>query len=98
MLQPKMTDRSRFRLPRYAMQIQRGLILVDLSKVAPDPPPADPIDLGDIPDERGERSVVRRSRHKAAHNWKRVRQTLWAGPGLAFAGAGTDGKVDTAVE
>ena len=60
MLQPKMTDRSRFRLPRYAMQIQRGLILVDLSKVAPDPPPAGPIELGDIPEDLGERAVSRR--------------------------------------
>ena len=94
MLQPKMTDRSRFRLPRYAMQIRRGLILVDLSKVAPDPPPAGPIELGDIPEDLGERAVARRSRHKAAHNWKRVRQLLWGAPGLAF---GADG-VDTAVE
>ena len=60
MLQPKMTDRSRFRLPRYAMQIRRGLILVDLSKVAPDPPPAGPIELGDIPEDLGERAVARR--------------------------------------
>ena len=94
MLQPKMTDRSRFRLPRYAMQIRRGLILVDLSKVAPDPPPAGPIELGDIPEDLGERAVARRTRHKAAHNWKRVRQLLWGAPGLAFGGDG----VDTAVE
>jgi nitrite reductase/ring-hydroxylating ferredoxin subunit len=93
MLQPKMTDRSRFRLPRYAMQIERGLILVDLSKVAPDPPPAGPIELGDIPEDLGERAVARRTRHKAAHNWKRVRQLLWGAPGLAFG----DG-ADTAVE
>jgi nitrite reductase/ring-hydroxylating ferredoxin subunit len=93
MLQPKMTDRSRFRLPRYAMQIRRGLILVDLSKVAPDPPPAGPIELGDIPEDLGERAVARRTRHKAAHNWKRVRQLLWSSPGLAFGGDG----VDTAV-
>jgi len=93
MLQPKMTDRSRFRLPRYAMQIERGLILVDLSNVAPDPPPAGPIELGDIPEDLGERAVARRTRHKAAHNWKRVRQLLWGAPGLAFG----DG-ADTAVE
>jgi nitrite reductase/ring-hydroxylating ferredoxin subunit len=94
MLQPKMTDRSRFRLPRYAMQVQRGLILVDLSKVAPDPPPAEPVDLGDIPEDLGERIVAKRTRHKAAHNWKRVRQMLWSAPGLAFGGDG----VDTAVQ
>ena len=93
MLQPKMTDRSRFRLPRYAMQIQRGLILVDPSQVAPDPPPAGPVELGDIPEDLGERTVARRTRHKAAHNWKRVRQVLWSSPGLAFGNG-----VDTAVE
>lgn len=93
MLQPKMTDRSRFRLPRYAMQIQRGLILVDPSQVAPDPPPAAPVELGDIPEDLGERAVARRTRHKAAHNWKRVRQVLWSSPGLAFGNG-----ADTAVE
>ncbi|MGE0259964.1 MAG: aromatic ring-hydroxylating dioxygenase subunit alpha [Alphaproteobacteria bacterium] len=93
MLQPKMTDRSRFRLPRYAMRIERGLVLVDPSKVAPDPPPAGPVELGDIPEDLGERAVARRTRHKAAHNWKRVRQALWSSPGLAFG----DG-CDTAVE
>jgi nitrite reductase/ring-hydroxylating ferredoxin subunit len=94
MLQPKMTDRSRFRLPRYAMQIRRGLILVDLSKVAPDPPPVGPVELGDIPEDLGERTVARRQRQKAAVNWKRLRQLLWSSPGLVF---GEDG-VDTAVE
>jgi nitrite reductase/ring-hydroxylating ferredoxin subunit len=93
MLQPKMTDRSRFRLPRYAMQIRRGLILVDPSKVAPDPPPAKPVDLGDIPEDLGERTVASRTRHKAAHNWKRVRQMLWSAPGLAFGGEGVDSAV-----
>jgi nitrite reductase/ring-hydroxylating ferredoxin subunit len=93
MLQPKMTDRSRFRLPRYAMQIQRGLILVDPSQVAPDPPPAAPVELGDIPEDLGERAVARRTRHKAAHNWKRVRQVLWSSPGLAF-GNGADAAVE----
>jgi nitrite reductase/ring-hydroxylating ferredoxin subunit len=98
MMQPKMTDRSRFRLPRYAMQIQRGLILVDLSKVAPEPPPAGPVELGDIPEDLGERTVARRTRHKAAHNWKRVRQALWSSPGLAFGeGSSGEGGVDAAV-
>jgi nitrite reductase/ring-hydroxylating ferredoxin subunit len=94
MLQPKMTDRSRFRLPRYAMQIRRGLILVDLSKVAPDPPPVGPVELGGIPEDLGERTVARRQRQKAAVNWKRLRQLLWSSPGLAFGEEG----VDTAVE
>lgn len=95
MLQPKMTDRSRFRLPRYAMQIRRGLILVDLSKVAPDPPPVGPVELGDIPEDLGERTVAHRQRHKTTHNWKRLRQLLWSSPGLAF---GCESAADAAVE
>jgi nitrite reductase/ring-hydroxylating ferredoxin subunit len=94
MLQPKMTDRSRFRLPRYAMRIERGLVLVDPSTVAPDPPPVGPVELGGIPEDLGERTVARRQRQKAAVNWKRLRQLLWSSPGLVF---GEDG-VDTAVE
>ena len=35
-LRPELTDRSRFRLPHYAMRIERGLILVDLSTLAPE--------------------------------------------------------------
>ncbi|HVB16506.1 MAG TPA: Rieske (2Fe-2S) protein [Stellaceae bacterium] len=85
-LQPRMTDRSRFRLPRYAMQIQRGLILVDLSKVAPMAPEAGPVDLGAIPDDLGERVVSRRQHYQTTSNWKRLRQFLWASPGLAFGG------------
>ena len=92
-LQPKMTDRSRFRLPRYAMRIERGLILVDPSQVAPEPPPAGPVELGDIPADLGDRAVAKRTRHKAAHNWKRVRQLLWSSPGLAF-GDGFDAAVE----
>src|SRR3954453_23244867 len=41
-LRPDIKDRSRYRLPRYAMQIERGLILLDPSAVAPEPPPAGP--------------------------------------------------------
>ena len=96
MLQPKMTDRSRFRLPRYAMRIERGLILVDLSKVAPDPPPAGPVELGDIP--RGSRRARGRQPDAAqggaqleagaadavvvagAGLWRRVRQAVELGP------------------
>src|SRR5205085_10380029 len=93
LLRPDMKDRSRFRLARYAMQIQRGLILVDLSAVAAEAPPAGPVELGDIPDDLGERAVSRRLTHKATMNWKRLRQFLWAQPGLVFG----DG-VDAAVE
>lgn len=94
LLQPRMTDRSRFRLPRYAMQIQRGLILVDLSKVAPEPPPAGPVELGAIPEDLGERAVSSRQRYKTTHNWKRLRQFLWASPGLAFDGDACDAVVE----
>ena len=92
-LQPRMTDRSRFRLPRYAMQIQRGLIMVDLSKVAPEAPPAGPVELGAIPEDLGERTVSRRQRHQTTSNWKQLRQFLWASPGLAF-GNGCDEVVE----
>src|SRR5829696_1634934 len=94
MLQPKMTDRSRFRLPRFAMQIQRGLILVDLSKVAPEPPPAGPVELGAIPEDLGERPVAARQRYKTTANWKRLRQFLWAAPGLPFAADSCDAVVE----
>jgi nitrite reductase/ring-hydroxylating ferredoxin subunit len=94
LLRPDMKDRSRFRLARYAMQIQRGLILVDLSAVAAEPPPAAPIELGAVPEDLGERPVSRRLQHKTTMNWKRLRQFLWASPGLAFG----NGSVDDVVE
>lgn len=86
LLRPNMTDRSRFRLPRYAMQIQRGLILVDLSAVAPEAPPAGPVELGAVPDDLGDREVSRRQLYKTNWNWKRLRQFLWGSPGLALGG------------
>jgi hypothetical protein len=88
-----MTDRSRFRLPRYSMQIERGLIMVDLSKVAPEAPPAGPVDLGAIPEDLAERTVSRRHRHQTTYNWKQLRQFLWDEPGLAF-GNGCDEVVE----
>ncbi len=93
MMQPRITDRSRFRLPRYAMQIQRGLILVDLSKIAPEAPPAGPVELGAIPDDLGERAVSRR-RYQTTCNWKPLRQFLWNSPGLAFGGGECDAVVE----
>ena len=86
LLRPNMTDRSRFRLPRYAMQIQRGLILVDLSAVAPVPPPAGPVELGAVPLDLADRPVTRRQLYKTTWNWKRLRQFLWTSPGLALGG------------
>src|SRR5579863_3534792 len=94
LLRPNLTDRSRFRLPRYAMQIQRGLILVDLSAVAPDPPPAGPVELGAVPLDLADRAVSRRQHYKTNWNWKRLRQFLWAAPGLALGGAGCDEAVE----
>jgi nitrite reductase/ring-hydroxylating ferredoxin subunit len=93
-LRPEMTDRSRFRLPRYAMQIQRGLILVDLSAVAPEPPPAGPVELGAVPLDLADRMVSRRQHYKTDWNWKRLRQFLWGSPDLAFGGAGCDAVVE----
>jgi nitrite reductase/ring-hydroxylating ferredoxin subunit len=92
--QPNMKDRSRFRLPRYAMQLQRGLIFIDPSSVAPEPPPAGPIDLGAIPEDLGERAVSRRQRHKTMANWKPLRQFLWSAPELAFGGDSCDAAVE----
>jgi nitrite reductase/ring-hydroxylating ferredoxin subunit len=84
LLRPTMTDRSRFRLARYAMQIRRGLILIDPSAVAPEPPPAGPVELGGVPEDLADRSVSRRQHYKTTWNWKRLRQFLWAAPGLAL--------------
>lgn len=93
-LRPDITDRSRYRLPRYAMQIARGLILIDPSAVAPEPPPAGPVDLGAIPADLGERKVSRRQRHKATINWKPLRQHLLNAPELVFGGAGCETVVE----
>jgi nitrite reductase/ring-hydroxylating ferredoxin subunit len=94
MLRPNITDRSRFRMPRYTMQIQRGLILVDLSAVAPEPPPAGPVELGAVPEDLADRVVSRRQQTKTNWNWKRLRKFLWESPELAFGGAGCDEVVE----
>ena len=94
MLRPDQTDRSRFRLARYAMQIERGLILVDLSKAAAEPPPAAPVELGAVPLDLADRVVSRRTHTKTTMNWKRLRQFLWASPDLAFGGGGVDEVVE----
>lgn len=92
LLRPQMTDRSRFRLPRYPMRIERGLVLVDMTKVAPEAPEAGPCELGALPD-LANRAVSRRQTHKTTANWKRVRQFLWDKPGLAF-GNGCDAVIE----
>lgn len=93
MLRPDIKDRSRFRLPHYAMQIRHGLIFVDPSAVAPEPPPAGAVELGAIPGDLAEHSV-HRQRYKTECNWKRLRQFLWAAPDLAFGGGGCDAVVE----
>jgi len=94
LLRPDLTDRSRFRLPHYAMQIRRGLILVDMSAVAPEPPPAGPVELGAIPEALADGAVSNRKRYSTTWNWKHLRQFLWASPELAFAGADCDEVVE----
>ena len=84
LLRPELTDRSRFRLPHYAMRIGRGLILVDLSAVAPEPPPARAVELGAIPETLAEAGVTSRKRYSTTWNWKYLRQLLWAAPELVF--------------
>jgi nitrite reductase/ring-hydroxylating ferredoxin subunit len=93
LLRPALQDRSRFRLPRHPMRIERGLIMVDLSQVAPMAPEAGPVELGDIPEDLGEREVGRRQRYQTTLNWKKLRQFVWAQPGLAF-GNGCDTMVE----
>lgn len=84
MLRPEEPDRSRYRLPRYAMQIERGLILVDMSKSAPAPPTSDPPDLAGLPEWLAEATVAGRQRYNTSWNWKYLRQLLWSAPELVF--------------
>jgi nitrite reductase/ring-hydroxylating ferredoxin subunit len=77
MLRPEEEDRSRFRLPRYAMRIEKGLIFIDPSLAAPNPPDAKPIDLGDVPD-LGDSKVASRKRFQTTWNWKHLRHFLWS--------------------
>src|SRR5947207_3231587 len=86
LLRPEMTDRSRFRMPHYAMQISRGLILVDLSAVAPEMPPPGPVDLGVIPETMAEAGIASRKRYSTNWNWKYLRQFLWSSPEQVFGG------------
>jgi nitrite reductase/ring-hydroxylating ferredoxin subunit len=93
-LRPEIEDRSRFRLPRYAMQIRRGLIFVDLSVAGPNPPEPGSIELGAVPEDLGERVVTRRQRCPTTWNWKHLRDFLWQRKELAFPA----GECDTAIE
>ena len=85
MLRPEEEDRSRFRLPRYAMRIEKGLIFVDPSLAAPNPPEAKTIDLAAVPD-LGESKVVSRKRIQTTWNWKHLRHFLWSSDDLLFPG------------
>ena len=94
MLRPEMTDRSRFRLPHYAMRIERGLIFVDLSAVAPEAPEPGAVELGAIPDALAEANVASRKRYSVTWNWKYLRQLLWTSPELVFGGKECSGIVE----
>ena len=85
MLRPEEEDRSRFRLPRYAMQITNGLIFIDPSVAAPNPPVAKPIDLAEVPD-LGDAKVVARKRFTTTWNWKHLRHFLWSSKDLLLSG------------
>jgi nitrite reductase/ring-hydroxylating ferredoxin subunit len=89
MLRPEEEDRSRFRLPRYAMRITKGLIFIDPSVAAPSPPEAKPLDLAAIPD-LSEATVVSRKRFSTTWNWKHLRQFLWSSKDVVFSGGGCD--------
>jgi phenylpropionate dioxygenase-like ring-hydroxylating dioxygenase large terminal subunit len=84
MLRPEETDRSRFRLPRYAMRIEKGLIFFDPSRAAPNAPEAQPIEA-DYPD-LGDAKVVSRKRFSTTWNWKHLRHFLWSSDDLVLAG------------
>src|SRR5437764_14574606 len=94
MLRPEEPDRSRYRLPRYAMQIERGLVLVDMSKAAPSPPEATAPDLAGVPDWLADASVTARQHYNASFNWKYLRPLLWSAPDLVFEGGGCDAVVE----
>jgi hypothetical protein len=64
------------------------------STVAPEPPPAGPVELGAIPETLAEGAVNSRKRYSTTWNWKHLRQFLWASPELAFAGADPDEVVE----
>lgn len=83
-LRPEEKDRSRFRLPRYAMQIWKGLIFIDPSVAAPNAPAATPI-AADIPD-LGAARVISRKRFQTTWNWKHLRHFLWSTDDLVLAG------------
>ena len=88
-LRPEERDRSRFRLPRYAMQIWNGLIFIDPSVAAANPPDAKPIAAADVPDLAGGK-VVSRKRFQTTWNWKHLRHFLWGSKDLVFSGGGYD--------
>jgi phenylpropionate dioxygenase-like ring-hydroxylating dioxygenase large terminal subunit len=85
MLRPEETDRSRFRLPRYAMRITNGLIFIDPSVAAPNAPEAKAIDLAAVPD-LGDSKVVARKRFSTTWNWKHLRHFLWSSDELLLPG------------
>ena len=94
LLRPEQKDHSRFRLPRYAMRIERGLIFVDMSKAAPAPPEGGPLDTAGLPPWLEAADVTGRQRLATTVNWKYLRQFLWAAPDTVFAAPGLDGFIE----
>jgi nitrite reductase/ring-hydroxylating ferredoxin subunit len=93
-LRPNEKDRSRFRLPRFAMHIDRGLVLIDMSTSGPTPPEVAAPDLAAVPEALANAVVASRQRINVTWNWKYLRQFLWSAQELAFP----DGDCDEIVE
>jgi nitrite reductase/ring-hydroxylating ferredoxin subunit len=97
-LRPAQEDRSRYRLPRYAVRVVGGLILVDLSQAGPEPQAGGALDADAIPPTLATSRVTRRRRHRTTWNWKTLRQLLWSAPDLVLDGLGTEGGEGRIVE
>ena len=93
-LAPNQTDRSRYRLPHYAMQVRNGLILLDMTTLAPESPAIAPAEFAGLPAELADWSVAGRQRHQTTLNWKYLRRFLDASKGLVFGDDGNDGVVE----
>jgi nitrite reductase/ring-hydroxylating ferredoxin subunit len=83
-LRPAQEDRSRYRLPRYAVRVAGGLILVDPSAAAPEPPAGGALDIEAIPPGLAQARVASRRRYRTTWNWKHLRRLLWSAPDIAL--------------
>jgi nitrite reductase/ring-hydroxylating ferredoxin subunit len=94
LLRPEEKDRSRYRLPRFAMAIERGLIFVDASVAKPEAPQTEGPALDGLPAAIAEWPVAGRARYPAAMNWKYLRQLLWSAKELALGGRDPDAVIE----